>query len=189
MHQKEAKLPRFICLEGLDGVGKTEVASLLARRISYQFFQSPGGSFGKARKIVDDGQLSPLTRYFFFRAATQNDSKHIAEILKSSGVVCDRYIYSTVAYHAAMDERVRQVFETTDLLLPDRTILLVARDEVRKARLEKRDHVTQIEMDIPLQKRIDFIYRSFVHDIFDTSDTTVEEAADHIASILGIDSK
>jgi len=64
----------FICVEGVDAVGKTEVGKCLAERLGYQYYKSPGGLFSSARSIVDT-DVDPLTRYFFYRAATQHDSK------------------------------------------------------------------------------------------------------------------
>ena len=177
-------LPRFICIEGLDGVGKTQVAKCLSEKLSYQYYRSPGGNFDKARVMVDDGSLDPLTRYFFFRAASQYDSGMIADILETSGVVCDRYIFSTLAYHSAMDTRVSSLFETTGLLMPDCVILLVADEEARRHRLQIRPHVTKIETDFALQLKIDAIYRSLVGEVVDTTHTTIEQATEIALKII-----
>lgn len=32
----------FICLEGVDAVGKTEVSKCLAKKLGYQYYKSPG---------------------------------------------------------------------------------------------------------------------------------------------------
>ena len=144
--------------------------------------QSPGGTFAKARGIVDNGELDPLTRFFFFRAASQYDSNRISEMLVSSGVVCDRYVFSTFAYHAAMDKRIRSLCDFTGLKLPDRTFLLVTREDVRLKRLRRRRRITKIQIDLATQRTIDRIYRKFDFDVIDTSDTSVEETTDYILS-------
>lgn len=173
----------FVCLEGIDLVGKTEVGKCLAEKLGYRYYKSPGGSFAAARSIVDD-EVDPLTRYFFYRAASQYDSRRIAAILAVSGVVCDRYIYSTFAFHAAMDPQIQSLFELTQLLMPDRTFVLTAREEVRVRRISERPKAKELELNLPLQNQADRIFRTFGHEIIDTSDTTVEEAANLVASLL-----
>lgn len=175
----------FICLEGVDAVGKTEVSKLLAERLGYQYYKSPGGLFSSVRSIVDT-DVDPLTRYFFYRAATQYDSKKISEALATSGVVCDRYIYSTFAFHGAMDAQIQSLFELTQLIMPDHTFILTAREEVRAKRLRLRKNVNDLELNLGLQRQADRIFKTFGHSIIDTSDTTVEEATNLILFSLNL---
>ncbi len=175
----------FICIEGVDAVGKTEVGKRLAERLGYQYYKSPGGLFSSARSIVDT-DVEPLARYFFYRAATQHDSKKIGEILKTSGVVCDRYIYSTFAFHGAMDTQIQSLFEITQLVMPDYTFILTAREEVRKKRLRSRKNVNDLELNLPLQRQADRIFKTFGHSVIDTSDATVEETTDLILASLNL---
>lgn len=174
---------RFICLEGVDGVGKTEISKSLAARLGYQYYKSPGAVFASVRDLVDR-DVDPLTRYFFYRAATQHDSRAISEILKSSGVVCDRYIYSTFAFHGAMDPQIPPLFDLTQLLMPDHAFVLTAREEVRIARLNCRIDVKETERNLALQYQADRLFKTFGHTTIDTSDTTVEEATEIIINCL-----
>lgn len=169
----------FICLEGVDGVGKTEISKRLAEHLGYRYYKSPRGKFASARSIVDE-EVDPLTRYFFYWAATQYDSKKIAQILLSSGVVCDRYIYSTFAFHGAMDAQIQSLFELTQLVMPDHVLVLTAREEVRLLRLQKRPDTNALDFNLPLQRQADRIFRTFAHQIIDTSDTTIDEAVQAI---------
>ncbi|OGG51348.1 hypothetical protein A2704_03750 [Candidatus Kaiserbacteria bacterium RIFCSPHIGHO2_01_FULL_54_36b] len=174
----------FICLEGVDAVGKTEVAKCLATRLGHSYYKSPGEPFASVRKMVDES-VDPLTRYFFYRSATQHDSKCIASLLATSGLVCDRYIYSTFAFHGAMDPLIQSLFELTGLRMPDHTFLLVTREEVRARRLQTRLDANALDLNIALQRRADRIFRTFGLTVIDTSDTTVEEAAGLILAQLG----
>lgn len=174
----------FICLEGVDAVGKTEVSKCVAAKLGYQYYKSPGEPFAAIRNIVDEN-VDPLTRYFFYRAATQNDSRAIGELLKTSGVVCDRYIYSTFAFHGAMDTIVQSLFELTKLIMPDQTFILTAVEEVRKARLAHRPDVKTLELNLALQRQAERVFMTFGHPVVDTSRTTVEEAADIILAQIG----
>jgi len=173
----------FVCLEGVDCVGKTSVAESLARRINAVYYKSPGGMYAKERKVVDES-VDPLRRYFFYRAAVQYDSGIIAGLLRFSPVVCDRYIYSTFAVHAAMDEKIQSLFETTGLVIPDYIFLLTADEAVRKNRLAERSRVTLLESNFPLQKKSDELFKLQGHQVIDTTSTTVDEVVETILSQL-----
>lgn len=131
----------FICIEGVDASGKTSVSQALALHIEAYYYKSPGGPYAEARKIVDE-LIDPLAKYFFYRAAVQYDSAIIRDLLKTRSVVCDRYIFSTQLCHAAMDERICDLFEVTGLLMPDQVFILTAEEKVRKERLSQRGVAT-----------------------------------------------
>lgn len=173
----------FVCIEGVDCVGKTSVAELLARRIDAVYYKSPGGMYAKERKVVDE-LVDPLRRYFFYRAATQYDSGIIGGLLKHSSVVCDRYIYSTFAVHAAMDEKIQSLFEITGLVMPDYVFLLTADEAVRRKRLAERYDVNVLEGNFLLQKKADELFKLQGHIVVDTTSTTVDEVVEAILSRL-----
>lgn len=173
----------FICLEGVDAVGKTEVSKALAAQLGYQYYKSPGSHFASVRDLVDR-DVDPLTRYFFYRAATQHDSRKIRELLQTSGVVCDRYIYSTFAFHGAMDAKIQSLFELTQLVMPNHTFVLTAREEIRTARLGQRPEAKELELNLSLQRQADQLFKTFGHTVVDTSDTTVDEATNIVLSHL-----
>ena len=51
----------FVSLDGVDGVGKTTVAKLLASDSSFQYHKSPAGPFAQLREEVD-AHATPLER-------------------------------------------------------------------------------------------------------------------------------
>ena len=170
----------FICLEGIDGTGKTTVARVLARQLNAMYYKSPGGVFAKTRHIVDGDGIDPLTRYFYYRAATQYDSQMIRQILKHSSVVCDRYIYSTIAYHSAMDTRIEGLKDITGLVIPDYTFLLTANEEVRLERLSNRPTVSNLEENSLLQRKADQLFMTQGHIVIQTSVIPVHEVVGQI---------
>src|SRR5688572_29564103 len=137
----------FVSLEGVDGVGKTTVAKLLATEGPFQYYKSPAGPFAQLRKEIDE-HATPLERYCFYRLATQFDSKQISRLLEKGPVVCDRYITSTAAYHIAMDGRIRIIHNEEGLLKPHASFLLSARSEIRDRRILQR---TTVRSDIKLE--------------------------------------
>lgn len=128
----------LVTVDGVDGVGKTTTCVQVAGRANGVYFKSPSEPFQSVRRKVEN-DIPPLSRYFFFRAATQNDSLKISKLLDQGAlVICDRFILSTYCYHVALDPRSDSVFETTGLVEPDIQILLVASSRVRRERLAKR---------------------------------------------------
>ena len=144
-------MPLFVCIEGLDATGKTSVSQALAPHLGAYYYKSPGGPYAEARRIVDE-VVDPITRYFFYRAAVQYDSNIIRGLLQNGSVVCDRYIYSTIVCHAAMDERIQGLFETTGLVMPDYVFVLTANEDVRMRRLAWRLCVSAMEKNLFLQR-------------------------------------
>ena len=169
----------FISLDGVDGVGKTTVAKLLATDGSFRYHKSPAGPFAQLRKEVD-AHANPLERYCFYRLATQFDSVQINRLLETNSVVCDRYIASTAAYHIAMDARIRVIHNDVELLKPHFAFLLGARSEVRDKRILERAKVlsdVKLEGDSTLLDHVAEIFMSFGLTYIDTSDITAEEVA------------
>lgn len=176
----------FISLDGVDGVGKTTVAKLLATDESFQYHKSPAGPFAQLRKEID-AHATPLERYCFYRMATQFDSAQISQLLETNSVVCDRYIASTAAYHIAMDARIRVIHNDTGLLKPHFAFLLSARSEIRDKRILERAKVlsdVKLEGDSTLLDRVAEIFMSFGLVYIDTSDITAGEVATAIKRIV-----
>ena len=176
----------FISLDGVDGVGKTTVAKLLAVDTSLQYYKSPAGPFAQLRKEIDT-HATPLERYCFYRLATQYDSIQISQLLETSSVVCDRYIASTAAYHITMDARIRVIHNDAGLLKPHFAFLLGARSEIRDKRILERTKVlsdAKLEGNSALLDRVSEIFISFGLIYIDTSDMTAEEVATEIRRVV-----
>lgn len=173
----------FICLEGVDCVGKTTVAQALAAELGAAYYKSPGGDYAERRFEVDRS-YAPRERYLFYRDAVRYDSATIMELLKESSVVCDRYIYSTFAVHAALDPSLQTLFESTNVLLPDHVFLLVADEDVRIARLQARPFHSGSDDDLALQRSAERYFREQGHTIIDTSALTVEQTKKGILRLL-----
>lgn len=176
----------FISLDGVDGVGKTTVAKLLAADGSFQYHKSPAGPFAQLRKEVD-AHATPLERYCFYRLATQFDSVQINRLLKEGSVVCDRYIASTAAYHITMDARIRVIHDDGVLIKPHFAFLLGARSEIRDKRLLERAKISsdiEIERNSAFLDRVAELFMSFGLIYIDTSDITAEEVTETIRRII-----
>ncbi len=131
----------LITLDGVDGTGKSTVAQLLAVDGGYHYYKTPSGRFEQLRSEID-GHATPLERYCFYRLATQLDSTQLREIVKSSSVVCDRYIASTLAYHLVMDLRILGIHNNEQIVIPDFAFLLLVESRERDRRLNARAGIT-----------------------------------------------
>jgi dTMP kinase len=101
----------FICVEGLDGCGKTTQAKLLVKKLqkSYKAVYTAEPSRGKIgvfirkRCLYGEKRLSSVAEALLFAA---DRVEHVEnEILPAVGkgqlVVSDRYVYSSLAYQGA----------------------------------------------------------------------------------------
>lgn len=103
-------ISRFIVLEGLDGAGTTTQAALLQEyftKLSSDSFLTREPTDGPIGKLLRDVMSGRLMRYkmaeremaLLFAADRLTHSRLIeSKLLTGSHVVCDRYIFSSLAY-------------------------------------------------------------------------------------------
>lgn len=98
----------FIVFEGGEGSGKSTQSKTLARRLTEAGRQTmltyePGGTpTGERirRWLKDSDSIDPMTELFLFSAARSALVHSVIRpaLERGESVVCDRYIYSTIAY-------------------------------------------------------------------------------------------
>jgi len=102
----------FICIEGLDGCGKTTQAKMLVKYLRRRGFDAvyttepSAGKVGKLiRRFVLDRQRrvsTALEALLFAADRVDHVESQVKPLLKQGKiVVCDRYIYSSLAYQGA----------------------------------------------------------------------------------------
>lgn len=133
----------FVVLEGIDGVGKTTVGKALAATLKKRgmptiFLATPPSPFDAlAANVIE--QCSIASRFFFFLSSLVHASNSIRQSLSSAAVICDRYIYSTIAYHRAFGLQRIPNLDTLDIRIPDFCFLLsVGNEGVRRNRILAR---------------------------------------------------
>lgn len=153
---------RFIVVEGIDGSGKSTVATRIAEDLTRRGrkvlrTREPGGTplSEKIRALLLDAKNSemvPFTELFLYMASR---AQLVDEVIRPSlkngvDVVCDRYYYSTAAYQGAagrvgipvvleVAEKIAR-FEKPDLvaLLDVDPAVARAREGIRNDRVESK---------------------------------------------------
>ena len=152
----------FISVEGIEGCGKSTLVNGLSqylqeRNIDYVITKEPGStSIGKIlRSILLDKkqQISPLTELLLMFSDRLD---HLDKVIKPSLeegkiVITDRYIDSTYAYQGSGRGIPKNIIDNlvsqTEIMLPDRTILLDLSPEVGLKRASTRNELDRFESE------------------------------------------
>ena len=164
----------FIVFEGIDGSGKTTQAELLAEKLksiqqSNIIKREPGGTpLGESirKELKSNPNLDPVTQLFLFSACRTELIKDVINPNLEEGhiVICDRYIFSTIAYqghaeglHIAYIENMIDL--STGGLTPDIVIFIDTPVEIAKKRRENEtnDYYDQKDIDYYVRTREGYI--------------------------------
>lgn len=156
---------KFIVMEGVEGAGKSRQCALLvealgSRGVSAVLTREPGGAplAEKLRALLLDPEYSPdayAELYMYSAARRDHLNKVIFPALeKGTTVICDRFIYSTLAYQGygrGLDiDFIRKVNEMTiQPLKVDLAMFLDVPPEVgfkRKGGADKTDRLEREDM-------------------------------------------
>jgi dTMP kinase len=146
---------RLITIEGIDGAGKTTLATALAdalrerREIDVQLLREPGGveAAERIRTLVKDPSLQLGARaeaLLYAAARAQLVEQALAPLLQAgTWVLLDRFVDSSLAYQGAGRalgiDAVRAINDfATAGLCPDRTLLLSVDAALGRARQDDR---------------------------------------------------
>lgn len=154
----------LICLVGVDAVGKTSVASCLARLIGANILKTPSAAFEGTRKLAELSK--PTVRYLYYLSSVRLSLLDVDKKLEASPIILDRSVQCTCCFHAAMGvEIIQSQIKELEFPEPDFTILLTVDPEEAlrriKKRLEEEDRPDKkIELDRALQARVLSNYRN-----------------------------
>lgn len=168
-------MKKFILLEGGDGAGKSSCAQEIVRAVNGFYYKTPPPVFDSLRQIIEDSKDYNL-RFYYFLTGVIHSSREIAKLLETAHVVCDRYLYTTIAYHRALGVIIPDGLEKL-VLLPDYCFCLYAREDVVRQRISERGTAGVFDDAYELQKRVLEEFKSFNLELFDTSDLNAQESA------------
>ena len=127
---------RFIVVEGIDGSGKSTMASRLAGELRARGrnvlrTREPGGTLigEKVRTLLLDAEnaaMVPYAELFLYMASRAQlvDEVIRPALAKGTDVLCDRYYYSTAAYQGAAGKvGIRTVIDVAEkIAIEDRNL-------------------------------------------------------------------
>lgn len=131
----------FLVIEGIDGSGKSTVSKKLSDKLNCELYKTPSYPFNQIRTVIDRC-ANIETRFLFYLASVLHASIEIKQILERSHVVCDRYIYSTICYHYALDSTLINFININrlNIIMPDFVFYLNAPYDVRIRRIAEREN-------------------------------------------------
>ena len=138
---------KLIIFEGIDGTGKSTTVKLLRDELSkrginvvcFEEIESKSEGFNILKAFVK--KETPIeSSLFYYIASSIYKSKIINELLKTKWVICDRYVYSTIAYHLSkgVDPKTIPDIKTLPITSPDFFFLLKTDEDTRINRLNKQ---------------------------------------------------
>jgi len=129
----------FVVIEGPDRVGKTTLTAGLSTSLNYRSLYSIPEKLASTRELID-GNDNEYESYFYYLMCNSVISRQISRLVDKTGIVLDRYIFSTNFYHKklgcqfTLNENI--LFKNNVLQEPDLVIFLKADEEILKARVE-----------------------------------------------------
>ena len=160
----------FVVIEGLDGSGKTTQANLLAKKLSQNYSvmltaepsQGKIGTFIREGCLYEDKRLPIEAEALLFAAdRIEHMQKEIKPALdKGKLVICDRYIYSSLAYQGSEGlslDWIRTI--NARALQPDFSIFIDVAPERVLERLRRKKSVMET---LDTQKKVRDVYLEFV---------------------------
>ena len=160
----------FVCIEGLDGCGKTTQAKLLVRRLGkksdavYTAEPSRGeiGLFIKKHCLHGRERLSPVTEALLFAADRYEHlrTEIIPALKKGRIVVSDRYVYSSLAYQGAAGLDLDWIEKVNShAIRPDLAFFIDVPAETVIGRLKR---VKSVMENLETQRKVREVYLKFV---------------------------
>jgi len=149
---------KLIVFEGIDGVGKSTLCASLKRELLdrgikvllYEDFEKKIQTFDLLKSFIKQ-KVKPVSidaSLYFYLSSALYKSEIIKKLLKSHWVICDRYIYSTIADHVVggASKAVLPDLKSFPFLKPDVAFLVTTSDKVRLARVKKRKVVNEHDL-------------------------------------------
>jgi len=160
----------FICIEGLDGCGKTTQAKLLVKKLRkshnavYTAEPSRGkiGAFIRKSYLYGEKRLSSIVEALLFAADRLEhiENEVLPALRQGRLVVSDRYIYSSLAYQGAAGLSLEWIEKINEhALRPDFAIFIDVDPKIVMHRLKPNKSVME---NLETQQKVREIYLKFV---------------------------
>jgi|GEM_PF-1498187 len=145
---------KLIVFEGIDGVGKTKLSKLLTKEllknriecVRYEDYEKDIG-FNLIKSFVKE-ECEIDASLFFYLASSIHKSKIIKQLLRKKWVICDRYVYSALAYHKIRGASMSLICDPKKLPVvpPDFFFLVKVDEKIRLERVKNRKDSTVYDL-------------------------------------------
>lgn len=191
-----AKQGVFICIEGIDASGKTTQARRLVKKLRQKGIDAvyttepSSGKVGKLIRgyVLDREKRVPITLEALLFAADRVDhlETEVKPALKRGKiVVCDRHVYSSLAYQGAAGLDLKWIEHINQFaLVPDLALFLDVTPEVMMKRLKRKKTVMETTQNL---QRVREVYLKMVQDnrlILLDGDKPVDDVANDILKVV-----
>jgi dTMP kinase len=160
----------FICVEGLDGCGKTTQAKILVKKLKnshnalYTAEPSRGkvGTYIRTSYLYNEKRLSSVLEALLFAAdrIEHVETAVLPALNKGRLVISDRYVYSSLAYQGAAGLSLEWIEKINEhALAPDLAVFIDVDPEVVMSRLKPHKSVME---NLETQQKVREIYLKFV---------------------------
>jgi dTMP kinase len=159
----------FICIEGLDGSGKTTQTKILAKKLSKThsvvYTAEPSqGKIGKfiRKRLFEQIRMPPTVEALLFAAdRIEHVENEIMPALEEGKlVICDRYVYSSLAYQGSVGLSLDWIKTiNARALQPDFSVFIDVAPERVLERLVRKKSVMEI---LQTQQKVREVYLKFV---------------------------
>lgn len=154
---------KLIVFEGIDGVGKTTLSKLLQNKLKKQGFKAVryedaeerNSGFNQIKPFIKTQTPIDSSLLFYISSAIYK-SRQIEKLLKHNWVICDRYIYSTLAYHKIrkVDPALIPDIKNMPIRLPDFLFLIKVNDDIRLKRIKARSNNNDYDFKMKTKKNL-----------------------------------
>ncbi|MCW4045367.1 MAG: dTMP kinase [Candidatus Bathyarchaeota archaeon] len=160
----------FICIEGLDGCGKTTQAKLLAlklrKRYNAVYTAEPScgkiGTFIRKRYLYGEKRLSSMIEALLFAADRLEhvENEVLPALRQGRLVISDRYVYSSLAYQGAAGLSLDWIEKINEHALPaDFAVFIDVDPRLVMQRLKRTRSVME---NLETQQKVREVYLRFV---------------------------
>jgi len=160
----------FICIEGLDGCGKTTQTKLLAKKLRkshnavYTAEPSRGkiGTYIRESCLYGEKRLSTVVEALLFAAdrIEHVETEVLPALDQGKLVISDRYVYSSLAYQGAAGLSLEWIEKINEhALQPDLAVFIDVAPKIVMSRLKPKKSVME---NLETQQKVREIYLKFV---------------------------
>jgi len=135
------------------------------------------------RKCADGAPY--LFRYLYYLIGNFIAQKEIRSFLKKTTVICDWYVFSTIAYHSVL---LNKNLQLPNILMPDKLVYLSATRDQVKRRLEERQVKSKFE-DLDFLEKVKLKYEELLSKYLtvlriDTTNKTLDMAVIELLQMI-----